>query len=165
MVGVGPPQEGDSMWGYFSKGCWGWVCGGKVVPVMPVVQGRVSSLARSKLKAHLMTRTALTVSVAGYVAFLQQLQWVLCFPSLLTTLPQGRGRRLRMMTMTYSIAETVWKTLPSFHTLNSRVRTASPVPLAKAPAAFPQVTAPLGFKHKKKTSLIYVSGLARLWNR
>uniref|UniRef100_A0A8B9MT31 Transmembrane protein 106C n=1 Tax=Accipiter nisus TaxID=211598 RepID=A0A8B9MT31_9AVES len=86
-----------------------------------------------------MIRTALVASVIGYAAFLQQVQWVLCFPSLLIILPQGRGRRPRMTTKTCSIAETVWKTLPSFRMLNSQVRTASPVLLAKALAAFPQV--------------------------
>lgn len=126
--------------------------------------GRVSLLARNRLKTHLMIRTALAASVIGYAAFLQQLQWVLCFPSLLIILPQGRGRRLRMTMKTYLIAETVWKILPSFHMLNSQVRTASPVLLAKALAAFPQVTAPLRLKHKKKILLICMSNLARMWN-
>lgn len=67
----------------------------------------VSLLARSRWKSHLMIRAALAAPLIGYPAFLQQLQWVLCFPSLLMTLPPGRGRRLRMTMMTYSIAEAV----------------------------------------------------------
>lgn len=85
------------------------------------------------------------VSAAVCAALPPQLQWALRFPSRLTALPPGGGGRLRMLLMVmmiYSTAETAMRTLPNFHTLNSRVRTASPAPLAKALAAFPRVSAP-----------------------
>jgi len=85
------------------------------------------------------------VSAAVCAALPPQLQWALRFPSQLTALPPGGGGRLRMLLMVmmiYSTAETAMRTLPNFHTLNSRVRTASPAPLAKALAAFPRVSAP-----------------------
>lgn len=142
------------------NGFWGGR--GGAFPLLPVVQGGVSLSATKSTE----------FSAAVCAALPPRLQWVLRFLCLLTALPPGGGGRLTrmmMVMMIYLTAETAMRTLPNFHTLNSRVRTASPAPLAKALAAFPQVSAPLllSLAQKKRgaaTLLPYLKGFAIAWS-
>uniref|UniRef100_A0A8C3GK80 Transmembrane protein 106C n=1 Tax=Cairina moschata TaxID=8855 RepID=A0A8C3GK80_CAIMO len=79
-------------------------------------------------------------------------RWGLRSPPRLAALPPSSRGRLAVTTMMMicSTAGTARRTLPSSPTWNSRGRTASPAPPARALAAFPRVSAPLVRKTKKQ---------------